>query len=414
MKNKIIKSLGIVLMSAFLLGGCGNNAQGLDTTTATESESTEKTDETDTEKLKEEQMQDDVESEFAEQVKPDFEAMHYDTFIKNEAGEDAIGYQAPFGWNYQQLDNGAEYRRSENLPDSIRINYIENATEKFDIYKNMPDSLLEIKQDSESTSKQEKKLLGECDSPYGKGYLTMSTFTNESSDGNGGTFTSTSYVFYAIIPYGKDVIVVCSNKSGGIGELETEDTARTDIEYTVKMLLEPDGEIASVPDGYECNIQNDAGDSILGFHLPSGFQEDASGMGSPLTRSLFSVGENIILGVYNGYVVGSDYVDLYENSKTGETIHSEVKDSPLMPETDSISDTTEEEQVNTVYGTIKLYHQIEDVSYNLDDGPVNTKVCRELGLFRWNGTLYYILWSDANDDSMEYQGKLKAYIAELF
>ena len=48
MKNKIIKSLGIVLMSAFLLGGCGNNAQGLDTTTATESESTEKTDETDT------------------------------------------------------------------------------------------------------------------------------------------------------------------------------------------------------------------------------------------------------------------------------------------------------------------------------------------------------------------------------
>ena len=68
MKNKIIKSLGIVLMSAFLLGGCGNNAQGLDTTTATESESTEKTDETDTEKLKEEQMQDDVESEFAEQV----------------------------------------------------------------------------------------------------------------------------------------------------------------------------------------------------------------------------------------------------------------------------------------------------------------------------------------------------------
>ena len=44
MKNKIIKSLGIVLMSAFLLGGCGNNAQGLDTTTATESESTEKMD----------------------------------------------------------------------------------------------------------------------------------------------------------------------------------------------------------------------------------------------------------------------------------------------------------------------------------------------------------------------------------
>ena len=122
----------------------------------------------------------------------------------------------------------------------------------------------------------------------------------------------------------------------------------------------------------------------------------------------------MILGVYNGYVVGSDYVDLYENSKTGETIHSEVKDSPLMPGTDSISDTTEEEQVNTAYGTIKLYHQIEDVSYNLDDGPVNTKVCRELGLFRWNGTLYYILWSDANDDSMEYQGKLKAYIAELF
>lgn len=92
----------------------------------------------------------------------------------------------------------------------------------------------------------------------------------------------------------------------------------------------------------------------------------------------------------------------------------EIKSREQKPRTDSISDTTEEEQVNTVYGTIKLYHQIEELSYNLDNGPVNTKVCREIGLFRWNGTLYYILWSDANDSSMEYQGKMKEYIAELF
>ena len=407
MKKKVIKSLGIIMLSALLLGGCGNKEQGAETTTAAKSENNEEADVTAVEDSKEE-------SEVTERVKPDFEALHYNTFIKNEAGEEVVGYQAPFGWNCQQLGNGAEYRRSDNLPDSIMITYIENATENLDTYKNLPDSLLETNQDSDDTTKQEKKLLGEWESPYGKGYLTMTTITSEFPDGTGGTSTSTSYDLGVVIPYGKDIILVKSYKAAVVRENETDDIARRVIEDDVKMLFEPDGETVSVPEGYECNIQNDAGESILGFHLPSGFQEDTSGMGSPLSKSLFSVGENIILGVYSGFVVGSDYADLYENSKAGETIHSEEKDSPLMPGTDSISDTTEEEQVNTVYGTIKLYHQIEELSYNLDNGPVNTKVCREIGLFRWNGTLYYILWSDANDDSMEYQGKLKEYIAELF
>ena len=213
MKKKTIKSLGIIMLSALLLGGCGNKEQGAETTTAAKSENTEEADVTAVEDSKED-------SEVTELVKPDFEALHYNTFIKNEAGEEVVGYQAPFGWNCQQLGNGAEYRRSDNLPDSIMITYIENATENLDTYKNLPDSLLETNQDSDDTTKQEKKLLGEWESPYGKGYLTMTTITSEFPDGTGGTSTSTSYDLGVVIPYGKDIIVVKSYKAAVVREYE--------------------------------------------------------------------------------------------------------------------------------------------------------------------------------------------------
>ena len=370
----------LVVISAFLtilITGCKNKEvaqienQNMETDVLKE--------DIDSEEVPVEPEEDDNEAPFS------FEEMNYTTFLKNNKGEEVVGFNIPFGWfkNEEQSDESFAYlSNGQYSNESISISYIEGYSDN-KVYQNLPDSYLTINDDGEYDEYYAGFAIsyeGDADCPYGKAYMYKETITNIYEENE-----YTWYEYNAVIPYKNEIIMVSLYQSTG---------SAMDLKEVLQLVFDKDM-TAEFPDEYENYLKNENGDKLLGYHMPAGYQFSESGNEQPYNMSIWKEGKTLsmYLCINEGL---SNYGALYENG--------ENKQEDVVIE--------EKGTMETPYGTIKLYDEL--VHYESYDGQLEGEYHMDLALLKWNGQLFVVMYSDANNDSDSYLGEIGLILEELF
>lgn len=314
-----------------------------------------------------------------EKVRLSFEEMNYTTFLKNSKGEDVVGLNIPFGWikDEEYSDESSVFlTNGQYSSENINVYYFEGYSNN-KVYLNLPDSYLTINDDGEYDEYYAGYSIsyeGDVDCPYGKAYMYKEIITD--------TYEGKEYTWYkydAVIPYNNEIILVCLLQSTEQG---------MDLKEVLQLIFDKDM-TAEFPDKYENYLKNENGDKLLGYHMPAGYQFSEYGNEQPYYMSIWKEGKSVsVLLCINEDL--NTYGALYENGENKQD-NVEIEEKGTM---------------ETPYGTIKLYDELvhyESYDYHMD-----------LALFKWNGQLFIVMYSDANNDSNSYLGEIGLILEELF
>ena len=408
MKKQFVKGLIICGICGTMLYGCGGeNAEnkGSDTEISAEAE---------------------PEAE-AEKAEVDFEAMNYNAFLKNAAGEEVVGYHIPFGWHQeepeQKNDQHAMIRCGE-YGNYFTIMYGEDYRsdqEIGDTYGNLPDSYLAAGEERKSYYEEnyydsyQLEYVGETECPYGTAYLFAAAITGTStyttSDNETEEHQYSLYDLEAVIPWGDDVILVSTTNQS-----EEPDQNESLIKETLATVFDAGEEIKEVPEGYEYYLttSEENGERIMGYHLPEGWEFSEYGNELPYYADFYQMGESVHIQWEN-----REYEALYRKLYTeGINIDREIKDllEKYVEGSTYVFETELKDEVETVYGTVKIYDQlVHSETTDLDGEAFTFEYRKELGILIWNGQIFRIEYSDGNSDVEEgYLGRLKELLGEIF
>lgn len=408
MKKQFVKGLIICGICGTMLYGCGGeNAEnkGSDTEISAEAE---------------------PEAE-AEKAEVDFEAMNYNAFLKNAAGEEVVGYHIPFGWHQeepeQKNDQHAMIRCGE-YGNYFTIMYGEDYRsdqEIGDTYGNLPDSYLAAGEERKSYYEEnyydsyQLEYVGETECPYGTAYLFAAAITDTStitlSDNETEEHQHSYYDLEAVIPWGDDIILVSTTN-------QSEDSGKNEslIKEALATALDAGEEIREVPEGYEYYLTNseENGEKIMGYHLPEGWEFSEYGNELPYYADFWQMGESVHIEWQN-----TDYEALYRKLYTdGINIDREIKDllEKYVEGSTYVFETELKDEVETVYGTVKIYDQlVHSETTDIHGEAFTFEYRKELGILIWNGQIFRIEYSDGNTDVEEgYLGRLKELLGEIF
>lgn len=356
----------------------------------------------------------------------DFDAMNYNAFLKNEAGEEVVGFHIPFCWSKEesenQEDNHAMFRRGA-YGDYYSIMYGEDyqTNGKYSAYENLPDSYLAAGKKQKSYYEEnyydsyQLEYIGETECPYGTAYLFAavitgtSTYTTETNETEEHKYSL--YDLTAVIAWGDDIILLSTtNQSEDAGKNESM------IKTALDTVFAAGEEIKEVPEGYEYYLttREENGENIMGYNMPQGWEFSTYGNELPFYTDIYQMGEDVRIE----WQV-TDYEPLYRKLYTdGINIDREMQDyeAKYVEGSKHVYQTELKDEVETVYGTVKIYDQF--IQYEMDNGSgeVFTGEFRnELGLLIWNGQMFTITYGDSNGDAASgYQGRLKELLGELF
>lgn len=408
MKEQFIKRLIICGICGTMLYGCGSgNIENNETGTAI---SAEEEPETETKK-----------------AEVDFETMNYNAFLKNAAGEEVVGYHIPFAWHREEFeeknDQFAMIRCGE-YRNYFSIMYGEEyrLDERFgDTYSKLPDSYLAAGEERKSYYEEnyydsyQLEYIGETECPYGTAYLFAAAITDTStitlSDNETEEHQHSYYDLEAVIPWGDDIILVSTTN-------QSEDSGKNEslIKEALATALDAGEEIREVPEGYEYYLTNseENGEKIMGYHLPEGWEFSEYGNELPYYADFWQMGESVHIEWQN-----TDYEALYRKLYTdGINIDREIQDllAKYSEGSTYVYQTELKDEVETVYGMVKIYDQL--VRYEMKDGSgelFTGEWRNELGILIWNGQVFSIDYSDGNTDAADgYQGRLKELLGVLF
>lgn len=370
---------------AMVLTGCGSQKN--------ESAESEQTQEAVAEETTEEETE-------AEKIEVSFEEMNYNAFLKNEAGEEVVGFHIPFGWGVENQDEDSAFLTEGNYSSNyVSISYVpKNRAQNPSIYSDMPDSFLTVNDDGaydEYYDAYEIEYIGEGKCPYGKVYKYIETITDTNTAGEKYTY----YELNGLIEYKEEMIFV----STSIDETEEKDKANDILDDTLQMLFDPQDEAEEIPEGYEYYLETEDGTKLLGYHMPEGWQFSEFENSQSFAMTIWIEGKSISLQwLYGDFA--NDYEELYETGKELNPYDSEGYIQEYQTEL--------KDEVDSPYGTIKIYDMM--THYVHPDGWEGDGR-EEIGLFKWNGQLFWIYYSDANRDVEEgYEGALKELIQQLF
>ena len=336
----------------------------------------------------------------SEKIEVSFEEMNYNAFLKNEAGEEVVGFHIPFGWSVDnQDDRYATIRRGYG--NYVSISYLEDSADAT-VYQDLPESYLKVNDDGrydEYYDSYDIEYIGECTCPYGTAYQYKATIT---ATGETNENQHTFYDLIALVKYGNDIIYM----STSVTEIYDGENGAGILGETIQLLLDQSDSVQELPQDYEYYLEND-GVKLLGYHMPEGWQFSKYGNETGTTMSIYKVGKSI--SVYPIYATDPssldyEYIEFFETGKELEPYDlGDMKIEYL---------TEEKDEENTSYGTIKIYDQVAHYIYS--DG-MESDIRNEIGMFKWNGQVFLISYSDANRDVEEgYEGALKELIQQLF
>lgn len=408
MKKQFVKGLIICSVCATMLYGCGGEDaenKGSDTAISAEAEPETK----------------------AEKAEVDFEAMNYNAFLKNAAGEEVVGYHIPFGWHQEEPgeknDQHAMIRCGE-YGNYFTIMYGEDYRSDKEIgatYSNLPDSYLAAGEERKSYYEEnyydsyQLEYIGETECPYGTAYLFAAAITGTStyttSENNTEEHQYSLYDLEAVIPWGDDVILVSTTNQS-----EEPDQNESLIKETLATVFDVGEEIKEVPEGYEYYLttSEENGEKIMGYHLPGGWEFSEYGNELPYYADFWQMGESVHIQWEN-----REYEALYRKLYTeGINIDREIKDllEKYVEGSTYVFETELKDEVETVYGTVKIYDQlVHSETTDLDGEAFTFEYRKELGILIWNGQIFRIEYSDGNSDVEEgYLGRLKELLGEIF
>lgn len=385
MRKKYVTKVLLCTICAMVLTGCGNWKNDAESEQIQEV-AAEETTEAETE---------------AEKIEVSFEEMNYNAFLKNEAGEEAVGYHIPFGWNVEsQGDSYASIRRGE-YGNCVSISYIEEAT-NITVYQNLPESYLGVNDDGsydEYYDSYDIEYIGDSTCPYGTTYKYKATITDTSDEG---ASQLTFYDLIVLVQYGNDILHI----STSVSEINDADNGSGILDKTIQLLLEKSDAVEELPEGYEYYLES--GDvKLLGYHMPEGWKFSEYGNDNSISMNIYREGKGLSLyPLYETDTSGLDskYIELFENGKEMNTC--ELGDIKIQYQTEL------KDEINTSYGNIKIYDQL--AHYIHPDG-MESDARSEIGMFKWNGQVFWISYEDLNRDAeKEYEGALKELLPQLF